>query len=65
MIMNKSNNVYLVFEAGNVAQGTVLVKGHYLDYDVARKEARRLTEDTGVLHEVEARGGSSPCQTPA
>jgi hypothetical protein len=65
MSINNLNTVYWVCKTGNVSEGPLSFVGPYLDYDVARKEARRLTEETGVLHEVEARvAGSSPRPHP-
>jgi hypothetical protein len=66
MSINNLNMIYWVYKTGNVIEGRVTFVGPYPNYDVARKKARGLTEETGVLHEVEARvAGSGPGPHPA
>ena len=60
-----SGVVYCVYRAGDVVRGSVPIVGRYQDRGVAQAESHRLTEVTGILHEVETRGATWGPAMPA
>ena len=63
--MENASVVHCIYRAGNVDRGSVPIVGRYQDRGVAEAEAHKLTDTTGVLHEVETRGATWGPAMPA
>jgi hypothetical protein len=51
--MANASVVHCVFRSGDVGSGRVAIIGRYRDYGIAKAQAHKLTNATGILHEVE------------